>query len=135
MLPKDKTYSWGKPAPHLINGNRVTCPRCEKGLAQVSETFGVLQCKLCDKESRNEPSRLGGRLDLVHPDMPPERVKKQRVEHFNSLVQPFRDSEPALEFIEAHPEKAKETFTPEQIRSAEYKWKDLPGFNTRHQSK
>lgn len=64
----------------------------------------------------------------------PERVKDERLEYQNSIVQPFRGDDLSLEYIEAHGTKGIDV-TPEQVKKAKHVWKDTPGWHTRKASK
>ena len=64
----------------------------------------------------------------------PERVKDQRKEYFNSIVQPFRQGELSKEYIDAHGTEGIEA-TMEEIKKAEDVWKDIPGYKGRKKSK
>lgn len=64
----------------------------------------------------------------------PERIKSDREEYFNSIVQPYRGGQLSKEFVDAHGADA--TFaTKEEISKAKDVWKDLPGWENRHKSK
>jgi len=70
----------------------------------------------------------------TNPEFVPERIKEDRVKHFKSTIQPWRNGEPSLEFQEAFPSRAKKYFKNEK-KTPKYTWKDLPGWNSRQKSK
>ena len=54
----------------------------------------------------------------------PERIKNERKEYAKSMLQPFREGVASKEFIEAYPERAKTTFTPQDMVKAKYVWQN-----------
>ena len=105
----------------------MKCPRCNKNKAIIDPKFGITWCKEC----RKRKSDLSG----VRVEMVPEYIKSDRKENFNSIVQPWRSGEPSREFIEAHPEAARKTYTPQEMKRAKYCWRDLSGWSGRSRSK
>lgn len=59
----------------------------------------------------------------------PNRLKEDRVRHAKDIVQPWRGGDASKEFIKQYPEKAKEMFTPQEIKNAKNVWKDLKGLD------
>jgi len=64
----------------------------------------------------------------------PERIKEERKEYFNSIVQPYRHGELSREYIEANGTRGIKA-TPEEVRKSRYVWKDLPNWRNRQKSK
>ncbi len=56
-----------------------------------------------------------------------DKIREDRVKNAKSIVQPWRDGKPSKEFIKLYPDKAKKTFTPEEIRTAKDTWRDVKG--------
>lgn len=64
----------------------------------------------------------------------------ERKKYFNSLVQPFRYGELSKEYVEAYPKETikmlkQNAITQKEIDNAKYQFKDLPGWETRKNSK
>lgn len=64
----------------------------------------------------------------------PEKVKDDRREYFNSIVQPWRGDDLSKEYIEAHGTEGINV-TKEEMSKAKDVWKDASGWNTRKHSK
>ena len=73
----------------------------------------------------HKPSRMS--------EFVPERLKDDRHEYFNSIVQPYRGDDLSKEYIEAHGTKGigKEV----DISKAKEVWTDLPGWHDRKHTK
>lgn len=67
-------------------------------------------------------------------EMIPDRVKDDRVEYFNSTIQPFRGDSVSKEYIEAHGTEGINV-TKEEVKKAKNVWSDLRGWKTRKKSK
>lgn len=69
----------------------------------------------------------------------PDRIKEERTQFFNSIVQPFRSGELSKEFVDAHPGviedmKAEGNITDKDVAGAKNVWKDLEGWSNRDRS-
>jgi hypothetical protein len=73
-------------------------------------------CNLC-----SALSSTGG-----YPEFIPNYIKEGRMKHRKDIVQPFRNGEISREFVDSHPEKAQQMFTPQEIKTAKPVWRDLP---------
>lgn len=100
-----------------------------------------MYCEGCAKEHEDRSWRYkGGWYCTRHirpipmPEFMPEYIKDDRQEYFNSIVQPFRGDDLSKEYIEAHGTEGIKV-TEEEVRKAKEVWKDLPGHDTRKQSK
>jgi ribosome-binding protein aMBF1 (putative translation factor) len=105
----------------------------------------MAKCKNCGSESTHIVTRYikgelmdqcdqCARLAKTFYEFIPDNVKEDRVKHFKTQTQPFREGQPSREFIEAYPEKAEKVFSKEQRENAKYVWRDLKGWETRHKS-
>jgi len=64
----------------------------------------------------------------------PERVKDDRMEYFNSVVQPFRGGELSKEYVDLHGTEGINA-TEKEAKKAKNVWGDLSGWHTRKKSK
>lgn len=70
---------------------------------------------------------------VSYPEMVPERIKNERVEYANDMLQSHRGGMLSREFLEAHPTRAKQmlqdgAITKEEIKKSTYVWKaDVKG--------
>lgn len=64
----------------------------------------------------------------------PDRVKEDRIEYFNSTIQPFRNGELSKEYIEEYGTE-NINVSDEDIKKAKNLWTDLKGYKTRKKSK
>lgn len=97
--------------------------------AVIHARFGVLPCSFHQLQRRNNS------LPHLPVEITTEEIREGRKEYFTSTVQPWRGHTASREFIEAYPDDAKKTFTPKEIKKAQYVWSNLPGWKNRYQSK
>lgn len=129
---------WGvAPHPESVKDGKMLCFNCLENFATDMAPDGTLiNCITCKGRMADEvKERLKVNSKKKFKDEAPQEIKDARIEYFNSLLQPRRLGEPSKEFIEAFPKRAEETFTEDEIKSATYVWKDLPGWDKRAKSK
>ena len=99
-----------------------------------------MYCKGCGKEhtDRSFIYKNGWYCTLFHKptsvEFVPERIKDDRVEYFNSIVQPYREGELSKEYVEAHGTEGIDV-TEQEVKKAKNVWTDLKGHNSRKNSK
>jgi len=99
------------------------CPIDKKPKDSISKRFGVPACQDCiDKINtvRRQPQAVGR-------DKRTEAQKEDGAKHFNSVLQPRRQGEASLEFINTYPEEAKKIFTKQEILKSKPTWYDQKG--------
>ena len=64
----------------------------------------------------------------------PERVREDRVEYFNSTIQPFRGGELSKEYIDVYGTEGI-SVSKQEAKKAKNVWKDLRGHRSRKKSK
>ena len=104
----------------------------------MHRTYGVMPCKACNARRAGENAllgRLGG-----YPEMVPQRVHDERREHLADQIQSHRQGILSKEWMELYPDRAKGsidsgTISQEEIKKAEYTWKDLPNYNNLKKTK
>ena len=99
----------------------VTCPKCQKNLAEIHKVFGVVWCRDC--RANAETYIKGKPLNLKEGS---ERIKKQREQHHDDLIQPHTYNKTSKkliinpEFVDKYPDKVHNFFSPEEIKRAGY---------------
>jgi hypothetical protein len=100
-----------------------------------------MYCKGCGKEHKDSSwkyAKGGWYCTLFHfptnYEFIPENVREERVEYFNSTIQPFRGGELSKEYVEAHGTEGIDV-TDKEVKKAKEVWKDLKGHKTRKKSK
>lgn len=98
--------------------DRRLCPEC--GLssdklysAVIAGTYYSDRCNVCIGKKKQGIPSSSTRKDY--------RIRRQQEDHRKDLIQSYRQDGINPDFIKAYPEKAKERFTPEQLREAERK--------------
>lgn len=94
----------------------LKCPRCGKEPANIDPTFGVLPGDKCQTEDAALDSPTTPEFYNLSKQ---HRVQEQRDAHGRDLIQPFigkKGDQPNPDFVKAYPDKAKDYFTPEQLK-------------------
>jgi hypothetical protein len=73
-----------------------------------------------------------GCANVSYPEFIPQRVKDERVEYANDMLQSHRGGELSREYVEAYPERTKAmikdgAITKEEVKKAKYVWKEVKG--------
>lgn len=74
-----------------------------------------------------------GCANVSYPEFVPNSLKEERVKFANDMLQSHRGGVLSREFLEAHPQRAKQmlkdgAITKEEVKNAKYVWnKDVPG--------
>lgn len=101
----------------------MKCRRCNKHEAVNDPFYGVLPCQECqDKEQRPQST----------VEFTTDSIRSQRREFRKDIIQPYRDGVISKEFIE---EYGPSGFSKEQIKQAEYVWKDTSNWHDRDKSR
>lgn len=88
-----------------------------------------------------KPERINGKIEIKHycdekiayPEFTTQKIKDERVEFANDQIQSHRGGELSREFLEAHPQRAKQmlrdgAITKEQVKKSKNVWgRDIPG--------
>ena len=103
--------------------NKISCPICLKGNANIHPVYGALACDTCNKRQSlfslpTKPVEFSG-----------EDIKKQRQEYAKSIIQPYRSGVLSKEYIEAFG-TSKLKVSKKDIKNAKYCWRDLYSANT-----
>lgn len=122
---------WGQPAEHLIKDGKLLCRECGKSGGLVHRTNGVLPCIDCIEKHRKQPPMSRTKYPEFFNQKFGDKIRGQRREFEKSLIQPMRGGVASKEYIEANPQKAKQQFTPDQIRKAKNVWGDVLSNNWR----
>lgn len=91
-----------------------------------------LWSKYCDKHMIEHIENIREYIN-PYPEMIPESMKEERKKYANDMLQSHRQGELSREFLEAHPQRAKQmlrdgAITKEEIKKSRYVWgKDVPG--------
>jgi len=102
------------------------CPIDKKPKDSISKRFGVPACQDCiDKINtvRRQPQAVGR-------DKRTEAQKEDGARLFDDTIQPRRQGEASLEFINKYPEEAKKIFTKQEILKSKPTWYDQKGSKT-----
>ena len=80
-------------------------------------------------------SAVGG-----YPEFVPQRVHDERREHLADQIQSHRQGVLSKEWMELYPDRAKGsidsgTISQDDVKKAEYTWKDLPNYNNLKKTK
>lgn len=97
----------------------MKCTVCLINQANNHPIYGQMPCNDCNlKRSTNS-------LPNHQIEFTSQSVKDQRREYASSIVQPWRSGEPSREFIETQPHKAKQYYTPKEMKKAKNVWSDI----------
>lgn len=79
-----------------------------------------------DREGRLERGWFCGRyFKPTIKEWISDRIKQDRNDHFEDIVQPWRDGEPSREYIDKYPHRAKKMFTDKERKRAKPVWSDI----------
>jgi len=116
----------------------MKCPVCENNKAEIHQIYGVLPCGSCNARRAGENAILGPLGG--YPEFVPQRVHDDRRKHLADQIQSHRQGILSKEWMELYPDRAKGsidsgTISQEEVKKAEYTWKDLPNYNNLKKTK
>jgi len=104
----------------LMNQNKkIKCPVCKIRSAIIDKQYGSLPCLFC----RRRQNKIAVPYKSV--EWTSQNIKEGRREYGKSILQPWREGVPSLEYQQAYPEQSKKMFAKYKKSEIKNVWGDV----------